>query len=429
MSGSPKYSRTELEQRRQRELEAKRRQEAAAEAQRRQEAADRERQRQLEQSRTQLQKQVQRFQTDLDRAQALVHPADFQTLHQDSQTLLPDLPHATNQTALKPLQQRAHQLVKRLEAAKAQKRRDDAEKQRLAELDQQRFELSELEQQVQHLDPAQVQKFDPTGAAQVQQALAAVHKALASGKPNTVKKPLTQATQILQTHQQTLEKALEQWQTAQNTALEQLQDLQSLLAGLQADPQIQRWQAPVQAQLEQLEQQAQQAIAQEQFPQVAALLHQAQSQAAAAIAAANQAQLQADQRDYITDSIAATLEAMGFTIVHRQPEHPNHPASATILGAASHAGKGISVSIPVEGEVYYDVEGYAKQTVQAVGGGSAAACDEAEQVIEEMHQILATEFGVNMGELMWDGKDPNRQLRKADDLPQSGANQQRRKFA
>jgi len=39
-------------------------------------------------------------------------------------------------------------------------------------------------------------------------------------------------------------------------------------------------------------------------------------------------------------------------------------------------------------------------------------------ILEEMHRILETEFGVQMGELMWGGKDPNRQLHKADDFPQ-----------
>lgn len=425
MSGSPKYSSTELERRRQQELAEKRRQAAEAEAQRRREAAERERQRQLNQGRNQLDQTLQTFQTNLSADQNLLYPADFQTLSQEHHALRWETSQAGDQQALKKITQKVNRLSKRLEAAKAQKRRDDAEKQRLAELDQQRFDLGELEQQRKQLDPAVVQKFDSPGSTQVQHALEAAHKAINTGKPEQVKKPLATAAQTLQKHQQTLETAQEQWQKAYNTAQEQLQELQSLLAGLKADPVVQRWEAASLTHLEALAQQASTALSQEQFNTVATVLSQVRSQGETTIATANQAQLKADQRDYITDSIAATLEAMGFTVVHRQPEHPGHPASATILGAASHAGKGISVSIPVEGEVYYDVEGYAKQTVQSVGGGNAAICDEAEQVIGEMHRILETEFGVHMGELMWEGKDPNRQLRKADDLPQSGVRQQR----
>ncbi|MGA0200858.1 MAG: hypothetical protein ACO3NK_17375, partial [Prochlorotrichaceae cyanobacterium] len=250
MSGSPKYSATELERRRQQELEEKRRQEAAAEAQRRKEAAERERQRQLEQGRNQLQQQLQSFQQQLTAAQTLLHPGDFKTLSQDSQTCLQQISHAADQQALKQLTRQANQFPQRLETAKVQKRRDDAEKQRLAELDQQRFELGELEQQQQQLDAAIVQKFDPTGAQQVQQALDKVRQAIGTGKPQQVKAPLKQATQALQTHQQTVATALAQWQQAQSTAQDQLQELQTLLAGLQADPIIQRWQTPAQTQIQ-----------------------------------------------------------------------------------------------------------------------------------------------------------------------------------
>jgi len=54
-----------------------------------------------------------------------------------------------------------------------------------------------------------------------------------------------------------------------------------------------------------------------------------------------------------------------------------------------------------------------------VGGGTAAVCDEAEAVIDEMHEALEREFEVQTGELLWADKDPNRILRSADELPRS----------
>ncbi|MFB2923675.1 MULTISPECIES: hypothetical protein [Aerosakkonema] len=57
------------------------------------------------------------------------------------------------------------------------------------------------------------------------------------------------------------------------------------------------------------------------------------------------------------DSIAQTLQAMGFSITFPQPEYPDHPASATILGAVTNTGKGISVSVPIAGQVFDDVDG------------------------------------------------------------------------
>jgi hypothetical protein len=59
------------------------------------------------------------------------------------------------------------------------------------------------------------------------------------------------------------------------------------------------------------------------------LLTIAQTQSENIIKTANEAQLKAEQRDYIADSIAQSLEKMGFNLVYRQAEHPdrtNHVA-------------------------------------------------------------------------------------------------------
>lgn len=149
------------------------------------------------------------------------------------------------------------------------------------------------------------------------------------------------------------------------------------------------------------------------------ILTQAQTQSENIIKTASEAQLKAEQRDYIADSIAQSLEEMGFNLVYRQAEHPDHPASAIILGAATNSGKGISVSVPVEGEIYYDIDGYTKTSTTNVNGQVTASCDEAEGAIAELHELLQAEFGINMSELWWEGKDPDRIIRKADELPNS----------
>lgn len=109
---------------------------------------------------------------------------------------------------------------------------------------------------------------------------------------------------------------------------------------------------------------------------------------------------------------------MGFRITFHQPEHPGHPASAAIWGAKTQTGKGISVSVPIAGQVFYDVDGF-KHSVTTVDGNTAAVCDQAEQVLTQMHATLEDKFGVQMGEVLWQGKDPNRALRQADQLPSS----------
>jgi len=418
MSGSPKYSQAELERQRQAELEEKRRREAEREAQRRREAEARARQQRLEQRRSQVQHQAQQVLAEVQQAQALIYADAAQSLQQTCQQHFTAIAQATDETRLQRLAEQVTQVSADLQREISRKRRDDAEKQRRAELDRQQFELSELDRQVQQIPPADAAKFDATGQAQVQQALQTVRQAIAQGNPAAVRSPLQQAIAAVNQHSQQVSQRRAAWQRRKAEAEQQQGELAALIAGLEADPVVMRWQAAEVATLQQQAQAAQQAIAAEQFEQVAPLLQAAQGQAESMVAIANAAQLKADQRDYIANSIAQTLEEMGF-VTYRKPEHADHPATAILIEAGTNSGKGICVSVPVEGEVLYDVEGYAKQTAAAVGGGTAAVCDEAEQVITEMHQVLADQFGVQMSELTWEGKDPNRQLRKADDLPSS----------
>jgi hypothetical protein len=417
MSGSPKYSRAQLERQRRERLEQERRQRAAEEARRRQEAEAREQQRRLEARRQQVQQQSDTLKRTLSQQQPHLYPNAAEGLQQQLQQQQQTLAQATSEAAVGQVSRQLEQLQTDLHQHLAQKRRDDEAKKQQAELQHQKFALEELQRQ--QLEIADGAKFAPNREASLSQKLETVKQLIQAGDPSQVRQPLHTAEQALAAYRQEVAERRAEWQRRQGDAQENLSRLQALIAGLQADPVVMRWQSAAVGQLDQHRQRAEQAIAAEQFEEVAPLLAICQQQRQPLIDAANQSQLQADQRDYIADSIAQSLESLGFGIIYREAEHPDNPESAVILGAASHSGKGISVSIPTEGEIFYDVEGYSKQTAAAVGGGSAAVCDEAEAVIGEMHEHLQGEFGVQMGELQWQGKDPNRRLRQADRLPRS----------
>lgn len=423
MSSSPKYSPAQLERQRRERLERKRRQRAAEEARRRREAEARDRKRRLERKRRQIQDRTQHLNTQLSQHQPHLYPDAAQTLHHQLQRHQHALQHADSESTLHQISQHLDQLQQDLQQHLAQKRRDDEDKKRKAELDRQQFALDDLQRQLHQIPDAA--KFAPDDRTAVVQTLETVRQAIASGNPATVRQPLQNAESALDRHRQHVARQRAEWQRRQAAAERDLGELHSLIAGLQADPVVMQWQHQAVTQLQAQLQRAEEAVASEQFEQVAPILATCQQQSQTLIDTANAAQLQADQRDYIANSIADSLEALGFNLVYRQAEHPDSPASAVILAAATHSGKGISVSVPVEGEVLYDVEGYNKSTVAAVGGGSAAICDEAEQVIGEMHGLLESEFGVQMGELQWEGKDPNRRIRQADDLPRSEGSRMR----
>lgn len=207
-------------------------------------------------------------------------------------------------------------------------------------------------------------------------------------------------------------------------AREQLARLDQVVAGLKADETVMRWQGRAVQQLAQTADQLRAARVTD-AAELQRWQHQFEQDQQQIVAAAHDAQLQADKRDYIANSLRAVLADMGFVTSEAVAEHAGHPASAVVFNAANAAGQGISISVPVEGEVWYDVAGYPKRSESMAAGGVANTCDEAEDVLEQMHDALEQAFNIKAGELSWEGKDPNRRLRQADDLPSSGESRSR----
>ncbi|NOY26761.1 MAG: hypothetical protein GXP62_12885, partial [Oligoflexia bacterium] len=77
-------------------------------------------------------------------------------------------------------------------------------------------------------------------------------------------------------------------------------------------------------------------------------------------------------------------------------------------------------NVPLEGHVFYDVDGTDRITERGSDGLSYTSCDETEARLESLHADLAERFGIQAGDLFWESKDPNREQRNANALP-SGA--------
>lgn len=205
-----------------------------------------------------------------------------------------------------------------------------------------------------------------------------------------------------------------------NEALSQLEEYEAIIAGLAADPTVMRWLPGSVSELQQQAVERRKQVEAGERSGLGLLCNSTRSTEAELVEKASAAQIKADQRDYIVDSIRATLQEMGFMLGPTVAEHAGHPASAMLFSAVNDAGRGINVSVPVDGEIIYDIDGFPKNTVSKVGGGKSATCDEAQQVLEEMHEKLESDFQVSAGELSWAGKDPDRILRRADELPGGG---------
>jgi hypothetical protein len=424
-SDSHKQAQARLARENQEKIERERQRQAAEEARIRAAAAERERLQRLENLRNQSIAQTQATITKIQQKSPEIYPQDSSELTKRAQSLINHLGGVATESQLQNTIQELPKIEQELDRAISRKRRDDEEKKRKAELEKQQFELEELERQISQIPQTDAIKFDRAGYTAAQTALKALSSAIASGNPQAVRSPLNTATQAVEQHIASVARNRAQWEQQKAAAEQALGELEDLIIGLRADPVALRWQTDLVNELATQLQTGIAAIEAEQFDKPALILAAAKTQETEIIATANAAQIQADQRDYIAKSIAETLAEMGFFVNEPQLEDSRYPNAALILKAATNSGKGISISVPVEGEVWYNVDGYSKTTEAAVGGGTAAVCDEAEKVLTEMHDRLGAEFGIKMSKLTWEGKDPDRELQKADKRPDDNQQQKR----
>ena len=193
MSGTPKYSQAELDRQRQQQLEAERQRSAEAEARRRAEAEERERQRQLENRRQQAQRQLQDFANRMPLAEA--YPNDIQQAQAQHRQLQQQVNRASVEWEVQSALAELVKLDRQFDQAIAQKRRDDEEKKRLAELEKQQLRVAELERAIARIPAADAAKFDSDGKNASRQAIDATQRAIVKGNPEAVRSPLAQAPQ------------------------------------------------------------------------------------------------------------------------------------------------------------------------------------------------------------------------------------------
>lgn len=422
MSGSPKYSDVGLSSAYEEQLARERRRRAAEDERRRREAAERERKRRLEITRRDALSFAGELAAEFEQTErTALHQADRAGLDAQLRKLNADIREGSTDAELVRSIEKLSQLQLDYEEAAARKRRDDEARQRREELDNQRFELAELRRQIALIPTADAQKFDSAGAETASSALQGLTAALSSGDSIAARPPLGHATLIVKRHGAAVAERKAEWTRRKAAAERATGELNALLQGLQADPVVMLWQPHRVSELQKQRATAEQSVIREDFDTPTQLLEAAQTANKTILEAASAAQLKADRRDYIAKSISDTLQGMGFVIVESRWQTPGHPASPFVFKGADARGKAIAISVPVEGQILYDVDGYHKGTEARIAGSATKTCDEAEQVLNEMRKRVETEFGVRVGEVTWEGKDPNRVLRQADQLPRSDA--------
>jgi hypothetical protein len=340
-----------------------------------------------------------------------MYPDDKSELTSRHSKAITTLLNAQTEKEIRDISEHLSQIAADVKDAVARKRRDDETKKRFAELDRQSFELLELRRLLDEVSLSDRVKFDSHGRETADHALSKVEVSISKRDPQAVHALLSDARSCVEKHVNIAVRTRTEWLRRKDQAKSAVNELYSLIEGLKADETAIRWYGTSVQAISKMLEDAEQAILSEEFDLPSNILKQATAEANKIIVRANDAQLKADERNYIVQSIGSALHEMGYNVGSYIAEHPHDSASAIMFQASNENGEGVSVSVPLEGEVMYDVCGYSMETTQRIDGtGQARVCDKAQGMLEEIHSTLAELYGVNMGELTWEDSDPDRTL-------------------
>jgi hypothetical protein len=133
-------------------------------------------------------------------------------------------------------------------------------------------------------------------------------------------------------------------------------------------------------------------------------------------------QFEERKRAYIVQGLLNVLQRQGFQVGAPALARPGDYDADVVIRASREGGRRrLDVEVPVEGPVRYDVDGWAKRVEAGRDGRPVASCDEAEARLRAIHDMLASEFEIDAGELTWDDRDPLRLRKDERELPGEGA--------
>jgi hypothetical protein len=422
VSDSPKYCAARLREERERRLREKRERKAEAERAKRKAAEELRRDTRFEKDRQAAQNELGVIQKTLtalsDSENVRFVPADrLETLHARlgdlkiivQETILEDRLR-TVRTDLQAVHEDLQSVVAQAETAKL-----------CADLAAEEAEVVKLERRLAATGAARSEKFDSAGLCELNHLLGSARSHLERKELGQARREATAAQQKLVSHEKTITERFNIWQETKKRAETSLASLGDRIAGLRADEVVVRWVGNELAALEKRYEGALKLAEAEKFEPIpdesTALIEMCEP----IVARAQELQLKEDRRQYIVQGIVEVMGQFGFVVQQGYPtlEHPGVPGSATTIQAERIGGGAIAVSVPQEGDIWYDAAGFSMRTETTADGQTVRSCDEAEQEIARMHEAMRDAFGIETSELRWEGKDPDRIRKTAERLPES----------
>jgi len=440
MSGSPKYSQAELaaeqarriaEEQRQRALAAERlRQQREAEERRRQEEG---RQRQLQHALGHLARQANQIQQSIPAHVAASYgrfaARAWPRIAAEVESCLAGLGLVTSANQLTQAQQQLAKLDRDLAttiarartAEQAERLRQDNERRKAVLA----TELILLRGEHSALDAERAAAFDPSGDASTKVALLAADTLLSQGDLDAATRALDEARTLLAAHQETVRQRFAEREVARDEAERALGGLRSQWAGLASDEVVLTWSRTEVDGVAEVISQASSALAAENFSACINLCQQGAAAITSLIQKAERRQEEEEKRSYLVSSLVEVLRQQAFLVSDPQLSIADDLDSTVVIHATRPDRRAILLQIPRTGPVEYDIDGYEKR-IEHSPNGTSATCDEAEARLAAIHDQLETDFGIQMGELYWEGRDPLRTSRTGRPLPNSTAQTRQR---
>ncbi|MBF0548198.1 MAG: hypothetical protein HQM08_27425 [Candidatus Riflebacteria bacterium] len=420
MSGNPKKSLAQIEKELAKLIEEAQKRRAEVEANKREKTAELERNKRVEELKNDVLAEFSNFQKDVDSYMNKLCEDDIEEIKSSVDLLEKEIFLATNEELIREAKKKIPVLIEKLRLAVHRKRRADEFKKRLLAIEHISFQLAELETRLNEIEKETGGKFDCPGVQEILKFFDQTRSAIERNQSEIAEEILSKAELALERHEKLVADQLKQFRDMQEKCQIAIGEINGLIKSLKSDELISKWHKNSIEKLEREYHKTKENTDSGEFQPVFELLEEAKRRVIKMTEEANLAQFKADQRTYIAESIAKTLQEIGFKVEVVLEEHPGHPSTALIMHAISASGKSIDVSVPMDGEVWYSVGGFPMTSEIKIDGAAANSCDQAQSVIEEMHKKLSSAFKIKMGTLKWDGKDPNRRLKGADDLPSGG---------
>lgn len=350
-------------------------------------------------------------------------------LERKLRSLTPRASAAADFRAAQRLEADLHSITRQISEAAAEARAEQEAERLRREMEQKRAEreiaLSVLRSGLEGLDADLSHKFDAARFNAINQSMDTIRRMIDAGDFARAERETGAARAKLAQHSRRVEEAHQAWLAARQEAQEATASLEARLPGLRADPVVMAWCEAEVNQLGDLLQAWSEWFERERFDDIRRAVPDVEPRVEALLNKAEAAQLQEEKRAFIVNGFLQVLGHEGFFVGEPELQQPNDFGSPVIIRAVRTDGRKLDIAVPHSGQVTYEVGGYPRRTEIGTDSAPHPSCDEAEEQLLKMHQTLSAEFGLDMGEVTWDGKDPGRIRRGSKELPGGGAHQSR----